>query len=203
MEEHRYDIILAAVGFYLVACVGVGIWAYGRTKSTRDFFMAGRSLGVLVTGCAVFSSIMSGFGFVGGPGLVYKMGMSSVWIVCSASLGFAFSFFLLSKRLRLIGELRDSVSLPDAIAARYRSEACRFLSGLAILVGVVGYLGTQILAMARVLKELFESHPSLDSVSLEFAMAIACAVLVFYCVTGGIIAGVYTCLLYTSDAADE
>jgi SSS family transporter len=192
MEEQRYNIILSAVAVYLIACIGVGIWAMKRTKSSQDFFMAGRNLGFLVTGCAIFSSIMSGFGFVGGPGLVYSMGMSSVWIVCSATAGFSLSFFLLSKRLRLISEIRQTVSLPAAIAARYRSETTRFLSAVAIVLGVIGYLGTQILAMATVLGELFKNHPSLGEIPLEVSVGVSCAVLVFYCVTGGIIASVYT-----------
>ena len=69
-----------------------------RTKTTSDFFMAGRHLGILVTSVAVFSSTMSGFGFVGGPGLVYRMGSSSLWMVICTSIGFCMSFFLLAKR---------------------------------------------------------------------------------------------------------
>jgi len=192
MDLFRANVTFVCIGVYLVGCISVGIWAMRRTKSSSDFFMAGRKLGILVTGCAVFSSTMSGFGFVGGPGLVYRMGMASIWIVVSAMVGYCFSFFLLSKRLRLISELRDTVSLPDAIAARYRSETSRFLSGLAILLGVIGYIAVQIKAMATVLVELVRDHPELSEISLATAVVISCAVLVFYCATGGIIAGVYT-----------
>ncbi|MEM9723513.1 MAG: sodium/proline symporter, partial [Bacteroidota bacterium] len=74
MEESRNFIILTCIGVYMFMCVVIGIWALRRTKSAHDFFMAGRDLGIMVTAFAVFSSILSGFGFVGGPGLVYKMG---------------------------------------------------------------------------------------------------------------------------------
>ncbi len=192
MEEARHTITLISLGLYMALCVAVGLWALGRTKSTRDFFMAGRDLGVLVTAFAVFSSTMSGFGFVGGPGLVYRMGMSSLWMVLSVSIGSCLAFFLLAKRLRMIAELRESISLPDAVAARYRSRMTRFLTALAIILGVVGYLGTQILAMATVLRDLLAANPAVPSLSLEWCVAISTTVLVFYCVTGGIIAGVYT-----------
>ena len=43
----------------------------------------------------IFSSTLSGFGFVGGPGLVYRMGMSSIWMVVCASTGFIIAFALL------------------------------------------------------------------------------------------------------------
>ncbi len=190
MEEYRGLIVLTVTGIYMAICIGVGVWALRRTRSSKDFFMAGRDLGVFVTALAVFSSTMSGFGFVGGPGLVYRMGMSSVWMVICVSIGYALSFFLLGKRLRLFAELRDSVSLPDAVAARYGSETSRLLTAIAIVLGVLGYLATQILAMATVLRDILGRE--IGAVSLELCMVVSCAVLVFYCVTGGIVASVYT-----------
>ena len=191
-EEYRSTIILACVGIYMVCCIAIGIWAMRRTKSTRDFFVAGRDLGVVVSGVAIFSSTLSGFGFVGGPGLVYRMGMSSVWMVVCASMGFCVATYLLAKRIRLFAEVRESVSLPDLVAARYNSELSRFLTALAVLLGVVGYLASQIKAMAMVLQDLLSGNEWLSSLSLEMCVAISVAVLVFYCVTGGIIASVYT-----------
>ena len=82
----RALVTLICVSVYLAICISVGYWAMRRTKSSHDFFMAGRTLGVFVTAFAVFSSTMSGFGFVGGPGLVYQMGMSSLWIVVASGL---------------------------------------------------------------------------------------------------------------------
>jgi SSS family transporter len=193
MEGSRNVVVLACVGAYLLVCVLVGLWALRRTHSARDFFIAGRTLGVLVTGLAVFSSTLSGFGFVGGPGLVYRLGTSSLWMVVCSSIGFVLAFYLLAKRLWLFAELRQSISLPDAVAARYRSESARFLTALAILLGVLGYLATQILAMGIVLQDVL--RPTFGAVSLELAVGISCAVLVFYCVTGGIVASVYTDLV--------
>ena len=65
MEDYRSFIVFGCILAYMIMCIGVGIWAMRRTKSTSDFFMAGRHLGVFVTSAAVFASTMSGFGFVG------------------------------------------------------------------------------------------------------------------------------------------
>ncbi|MCZ6696402.1 MAG: hypothetical protein O7A63_07680 [Acidobacteria bacterium] len=192
MESLRTPIILTCVTLYMVLCIGIGLWALRRTRSPRDFFMAGRNLGVLVTGIAIYSSLMSGFGFVGGPGLVYSMGMSSIWIVITTALGFAISDFLVAKRLRLFAGLFDTISLPDAVAARYGRESTRLLTAIAILLGVMGYLATQILAMATVLQSILWNTTFASEISLAACVVISCTVLVFYCVTGGIIAGVYT-----------
>ncbi len=195
MEAARDTIILVFLAVYMLVCVGVGVWALRRTRSTHDFFMAGRNLGVMLTAFAVFSSTMSGFGFVGGPGLVYRMGMSSVWMVVCSGLGFMVSFALLGKRIRLFAELRDCISLPDVVVARYRSESVRGTVSVAILLGVMGYLATQILAMAIVLQDILRQSGVLPGISVEWCVFISCAVLVFYTVTGGIVASVYTDLI--------
>ena len=190
MDPNR--IILLCVLSYMALCVAIGLWALKRTRNTSDFFMASRNLGVLITGIALFSSIMSGFGFVGGPGLVYRMGISSFWILVTTPIGFALAFFLVAKRIRLFAELRNSISLPDIAAARYRCPKVRGLVAVAILCGVIAYLATQIRAMAFVLQEIFASNGVWGHDSVVFCVVVSCTVLVFYCVTGGIIASVYT-----------
>jgi Na+/proline symporter len=192
IEAYRHPIILLFIGLYMLLCVWIGFWSMRRTKSVGDFFMASRKLGVVVTAVAMFSSLISGFAFVGGPGLVYRIGLGSVGMGAMGVMGGCIVAVLVAKRMRLIGELRDTMSLADAIAARYRSETARFLTGVAVLLGVLGYLATQIVAMSIVLKTLMAEAGMFGEVPLEVYMTISCAVLVFYCATGGVIAGVYT-----------
>lgn len=192
MEDLRVEITLGFVAVYMVFCVVVGMWAMRRTHDASDFFVAGRHLGPMVVALAVFSSTLSGFGFVGGPGLVYSSGMSSLWMVVVAGFGYAIGFFLVSKRIRMIAGIRNALSLPDVIAARYGSEWARGLMALTILLGVMGYLATQILAMALVLQSLLGATETFTDVSLVTCVAWSLAVLVFYSVTGGIVASVYT-----------
>ena len=192
METFRQPIILSSLLAFMALCLGVGLWALRRTASTRDFFMAGRNLGLVVTGVAIFSSTMSGFGFVGGPGLVYSLGMSSVWIVITATISYAIGDFLMGKRVRLFAGYFDSVSLPDAVAARYGNETTRLLTALAILLGSLGYLATQILAMATVLQNILHRTEMFSEIGLVSCVAICTSVLMFYCVSGGILASVYT-----------
>lgn len=195
MEEFRQPIILGAVAFYMVFCVVIGVWAMRRTKSAGDFFVAGRSLGPIIIGMAVFSSSLSGFGFVGGPGLVYATGISSVWMSTVTAFGFAVGFFLVAKRIRMIAEVRDTVSLPDIVAARYGSESARLLTAITILLGVFGYMATQVLAMAVVLKSLLSGTVMFADVSIWACALASASVLIFYSVTGGILASVYTDLV--------
>jgi len=191
----RALVTLITVTAYLSICLGVGYWALRRTRSTRDFFMAGRKLGIFVTAFAVFSSTMSGFGFVGGPGLVYRMGTSSLWMVVASVIGAAILFSLVAKRVRLFAEIRECISLPDIAAVRFKSELVRALMAIVVLLGVMGYLATQILAMAVVLQDVLLDANIFPAVSLRMTVAACTAILVFYTVTGGIVASVYTDLI--------
>ena len=42
MEESRNAVVLTCLLIYFALCIGVGVWALRRTKSSHDFFMAGR-----------------------------------------------------------------------------------------------------------------------------------------------------------------
>ncbi len=192
MEEYRQPITAGAVIVYLLLCVLIGLWAMRRTRSASDFFIAGRSLGPVVVALALFSSTLSGFGFVGGPGLVYSIGVSSFWMVVISSTGYAIGFFLVAKRIRMIAELRDCLSLPDVAAARYDSRLVRLLIAVTIVLGVMGYLATQILAMALVMQAVLSGTALFAGIGLTACVAISSAALIFYCVTGGVIASVYT-----------
>ena len=177
--------IIFCVTAYLAVCFGIGLWAMRRTHSSADFFLAGKQLGPAVVVMATISSIMSGFGFVGGPGLVFDSGTSSMWMALAASFGMPFAVLMTGKRLRLLAEARDVLTLPDAVAARYGGRWPRLVMALAILLGVIGYLGTQVMAVGLVLVAVLD-------VSLPVALLIGLGVLTFYSVAGGIVAGVYT-----------
>ena len=185
MPNADSQLILACVIVYLTSCAVVGTWAMRRTSSSADFFLAGKSLGPLVVVMATISSVMSGFGFVGGPGLVYESGTSSLWMVFVATFSLPLAFFLTGKRLRLLAEIRPILTLPEAVAARYGGRLPAVSMSVAIILGVLGYLGTQVLAIGTVLQAVL-------GIDLIAALAIGLGVLAFYAIAGGIVAGVYT-----------
>ncbi len=195
MEAYRSEITIGFVAVYMIFCVVVGLWAMRRTHDASDFFIAGRGLGPIVVALAVFSTTLSGFGFVGGPGLVYSSGMSSMWMVIVASFGYAIGFYLIAKRIRMIAGVRNCISLPDVVAARYGSNWVRGLTAVTILLGVMGYLATQILAMALVLQSILNATELFAGVSLVSCVVVSLGVLIFYSITGGIVASVYTDLV--------
>ena len=72
--------------FYLAVCAGIAVWAVRRTRNAKDYFVAGRGVGLWALAIAAMASALSGFGFIGGPGLVYTLGLGAVFIVLPASM---------------------------------------------------------------------------------------------------------------------
>ncbi len=142
---------------YFCACALIGWWAARRTRTAEDFFVAGRSIGLVPFAIAAMATTLSGFTFIGGPGLIYTVGVTAVFISLPASLTNTMGAMVLGKRMRMLGERRRLVTVPDAIGARYGSSAAQGLSAVAILIGIVGYLGTNILALGIVVDSIFLS----------------------------------------------
>jgi sodium/proline symporter len=182
--------IVSIVVLYLIVTVAIGVWATKRTKNTADYFIAGRSLGMFVVAMAVFTSIQSGFGVLGGTGLTFDRGLGGfvAAIGFAAPLGFALAWFLVGKRMWKLGSLGEIYTLGDVVEKRYDSKAVRGWIGFAIALGVIGYLGVQVQATGFVMASVF-------GISTTTGAIIGLAILGGYAVGGGIIAGVYTDLV--------
>jgi Na+/proline symporter len=180
-------VILVAV-LYFGAVSAIGVWAARRTRNAADFFVAGRRIGLLPLALAAMSATVSGFAFIGGPGFVFTAGVGAMYLVLPASVTGSITAWALAKRLRLLGEVRGLITLPDAIGARYDSRAAQGLAAVAILVGVVGYMATNVLALGLVVDAVFGT-------GLGAGIWIGTGVTLAYSVAGGIIAGIYTDVL--------
>ncbi|MES2307103.1 MAG: hypothetical protein V4558_16500 [Gemmatimonadota bacterium] len=171
--------------FYLIVCAAIAIWAVRRTRDARDYFVAGRGVGLWALAIAAMASALSGFGFIGGPGLVYTIGLGAVFIVLPASITGAMTAWVLAKRMRLLGEVRGLITIPDALGARYRSPALQGLAAVAILIAIIGYAATNFLALGFILDAVFHT-------GLSRGIWIGAALILAYTAPGGMLAGIYT-----------
>lgn len=177
--------IIAVIVLYMLIVLGIGFWAMKKTKSSSDFFIAGKQLGILAVALASFSAAISGFVFVGGPGIAYSLGVGTLWLTFPTSISFMMAWLILGKKMRLLAETRDCMTVSDAIYARYESKGASLLAALASLVGLILYLATQISAFAFILSPIF-------GWSFKTAVLIGMGIVLVYSVAGGMLAGVYT-----------
>jgi Na+/proline symporter len=178
--------MIAAVGVaYFAIVLIIGAWATRRTRTARDFFVAGEGIGLWALAISAMAATLSGFAFIGGPGLVYSLGIGAVFLVLPATLTNSLTAWALARRMRLLGELRGAITVPDAIGARYRSPAAQGLSAVSILVAVIGYMATNVLALGVVIDSIF-------GVGLGWGIWIGMTITLAYSAAGGILAAIYT-----------
>jgi SSS family transporter len=177
-------IVAVAIG-YFAACAAIAVWAARRTRTSADFFVAGRGVGIWTLAIASMAATLSGFAFVGGPGLVYARGIGAVFIVLPAAITGALTAWVLARRLRLLREIRGVLTIPEAVGVRYRSAAARRIAAGAMLVATVGYVAANFLALGLILQAVFGLERST-------AIWLGAAVVIAYSATGGMLAGMYT-----------
>lgn len=177
--------LVVAVGIaYFAVIIAISIWASRRTRTVSDFFVGGHGIGLVALTIASVSTSVSGFAFIGGPGLMYTVGLGAMYIVLPASVTNVMGAWILAKRMRLLGEARGLITVPDAIGARYKSRAAQGISAVAMLVGIVGYMATNALAIGVVINSIF-------GVGIGWGIWIGMGVTLAYSVGGGILAGIY------------
>lgn len=180
----RDPVIVSIMLLTLTITVAIGLHSYWEARTQTEYFAYGQKLRWFVLGLATFASIMSGFGFVGGPGLVYSMGSASLWMTFAGGLGIPLAFLLVGRKLQAYAA-GDVLTIPDAVYKRFNSQGARFAVAVSILLGVLAYLGAQMLAAAVILESVFQ-------ISYTWAFSIALFVITIYPLVGGIVAGIRT-----------
>jgi Na+/proline symporter len=183
---------------YFAVVLGIGAWSLSRTRSARDFWVAGQRLGVITTALVTMAAAFSGFVFLGGPGLTYGIGVTSLFINLSVGFTSGLLGWTVAKRLRLLAEVREVYTIPDAVLCRYRSRLASGTAAAAILLGTVSYLGVQLLALGRLIEPVLGLRELTGRWSPALAIAIGLAILLSYSVAGGMMAGAYTDLFQGS-----
>ncbi|RYG73048.1 sodium/proline symporter [Lentibacillus lipolyticus] len=170
---------------YLLVILVIGLWSMKRQKDMNTFYLGGRRFGPWLIAFAVSSTTMSGFGFIGIPGLVYENGYPSMMIIIFATAGIFVSFLILAKPMRKITQKFGALTIPDLLELRYNSKAVRGIAAIAILGGAIGYQMAQYKALGNMLQTVL-------GVDYQLALIIGVVILTFYVVAGGMISAIWT-----------
>jgi SSS family solute:Na+ symporter len=177
------------VTFYFLAMLGIGIWASKKIKTTEDYLVAGRSLGLWVFILLMIGTVASGMSLLGVSGLGYKAGWPTIWeqIFVPLSIGICIIFF--GVKLHNVAKTSGYVTVQDYLAHRYESPtALRSLSATAGIIVSLIYLVGQYTAISIVLMWLFQ-------IPLWLALLIATIVTMVYTAIGGLYAVAWASLI--------
>ncbi|WP_375000457.1 sodium:solute symporter [Aeromicrobium sp. CTD01-1L150] len=171
---------------YFLVMIGIGMWARARVHNSRDFLVAGQTLGFLVMAVGTFSSIQSGFGMIGHTGQAYAVGLEAlVGAALFVPLAFALSWFLLGSRLYRLARQHDVFSVPDVIKLRFPGRSAHVTMSIAMFVGSVAYMTAQVTAMGVIIALIFGTSTTTGAI-------VGSLIVTIYTIVGGMLAGAWT-----------
>ena len=141
------DTPLVILGLYMVMLFSFGVIAYLRSNSSEeDFYLAGRSQGVLVTALTIMATMFSSAAMLGIPGLIYRDGLPFVFFALNLPLSGA-AIYVIGSRVWRLGQKRGYMTPADLIADYYGgSSLLRCLIALTGVLYVIPYIVMQIKA---------------------------------------------------------
>jgi Na+/proline symporter len=177
-------IIGYTVAFMLVS-IAIGWYANRYAKTAEGFFGGTKTFGGVVIGLASMAAVMSAFGFIGGPGLVYKFGFTSIWMTIACGPGFAYGYWVIGKRMRAMAEVTDVATLPDIARVRFQSQAVRGILAIGLFLAAIAYLSSQVKGGAKLMNQML-------GVSEEWGVAIMFGSTLAYMLVSGMSGSILT-----------
>ncbi len=96
------DAIIALV--YVLSIIGIGVYLYNKQKSTKDFLLAGRSMGWFSIGLTLMATLTSAVGYMAYPAGAFKYGLIMLWMAMAIPISYplvVFVFMPFYHRLRV------------------------------------------------------------------------------------------------------
>ncbi|MDX2189951.1 MAG: cation/acetate symporter ActP [Bacteroidota bacterium] len=170
---------LAISMFFLFVGITMYItyWAASKTKTTSEFYAAGRSISGFQNGLALAGDYMSAASFLGIAGMVATKGYDGLIYSIGFLVGWPLIMFLIAEPLRNLGKY----TFADVVAFRLKQRPVRIAAATGSLMTIVFYLIAQMVGAGSLIKTLF-------NLPYEAAIVIVGIVMTCYVLFGGMLA---------------
>lgn len=183
----KLPVILAFV-CYLLFMIGIGMYFYGKSRTTDEYFLGGRRLGSWVVSMSAQASDMSGWLLMGLPGAAYLSGISAGWIAIGLAVGTYLNWLFVAKRLRQYTKVAgDAITLPQFFKNRFRDRSgmISVVAAVFILVFFLFYTASGFVSCAKLFSSVF-------GINYYVALVIGAVVVISYTFAGGFFAVCWT-----------
>ena len=172
--------LLAFVGLYWSYCIFWGIKGAITSKTSDDYFIAGRSIGTWVFVLAATATSFSGWTFVGHPGKILTDGLPYAFASFYA-LTIPFTGVLFLRRQWVLGRVYNYVTPGEMYSDYYGGNSIRVLTVIVAFLFSVPYLGIQLRASGALFNVLTDGL-----ISTNLGMILLTSVVVIYVASGGL-----------------
>src|SRR5437016_5052426 len=130
------------VMFVIIVAITLGItyWASRRTRTTTDFYAAGRQISGAQNGIAVAGDYLSAASFLGIAGLIAFNGYDGFMYSVGFLMAYLTVLFLVAEPLRNTGKF----TMADVLAFRLRQPSVRGVAAVSTLVVTLFYMIAQM-----------------------------------------------------------
>ena len=169
------------VGAYLVALLGLGIFSSRLFRGTsKDYFVASRSIGPFMLLMSVFGTTMTGFALVGSTGKAFMTGVATFGAVAVWS-GIIHSsvFFIIGTRLWAIGKRLGYVTQVQFFRERFQSHTLGTVLFVLLVLFIIPYLLIGIISAGKFMQGTADITPWKTGL-------VICSVVLTYVFLGGV-----------------
>ena len=135
---------------YSVGVIALGLWAARFVRESKDFFVAGRSMGAGLVFSSMLAANIGAGSTVGAAGLAYRDGISAWWWVGSAGLASTIFAMVVAPKMWRLAKANDFYTTGDYLEHRY-GPSVRLVVALIICLGSLALLAGQLIAGAAIL----------------------------------------------------
>jgi cation/acetate symporter len=169
--------LLMFIAFILVT-LGITWWASRRTKTTAEFYSAGRSITGFQNGWAVAGDYMSAASFLGIAGLIAFYGYDGFMYSVGWLVAYLTVLLLVAEPLRNTGRF----TMADVLAFRFRQPAVRTVAAISTLVVSLVYMIAQMVGAGSIVSLL------IPQIGFRTAIVIVGVLMLVYVIFGGMLA---------------
>ncbi|MFE4354838.1 cation acetate symporter [Kitasatospora sp. NPDC001261] len=175
--EHR-GLTMALFGVFVLATLGITVWAGRQTRSASDFYAGGRGFTGFQNGLAISGDYMSAASFLGIAGTIalsgydgflYSIGFLVAWLV---------ALLLIAEPLRNSGRF----TMADVLAFRMRQRPVRTAAGVSTIVVSIFYLLAQMVGAGTLVALLLGAE---GGAAKRWTIVGVGALMIVYVVIGG------------------
>src|SRR5512137_432069 len=165
--------------FFLIVALTLVVtyWAARRTKTSSEFYAAGRSVSAVQNGFALAGDYMSAASFLGISGMVALQGYDGMIYATGWLVGWPALMFLVAEPLRNLGKF----TFADVVAFRLQQRPVRIAAAIGGILTVLFYTIAQMVGSGQLINLMF-------GIPYEWAEIIVGSVMLAYVLFGGMLA---------------
>ncbi|MEV4612141.1 cation acetate symporter [Kitasatospora sp. NPDC049258] len=175
--EHR-GLTMTLFGIFVLATLGITVWAGRQTKDAADFYAGGRGFTGFQNGLAISGDYMSAASFLGIAGAIALFGYDGFLYSIGFLVAWLVALLLVAEPLRNSGRY----TMADVLAFRMRQRPVRTAAGISTIVVSIFYLLAQMVGAGSLVALLL--GVSGDAAKRWTVVAVG-ALMVVYVVIGG------------------